>query len=127
MDQYKYIRVLKTKMLPFARRDFQGNFVFQDDAPAHGARRVMDFLENENVQHMDWPAMSPDLNPVENLDNLPTKVAELTQAVVNIWRDIPAEALNPRFEHDSTLACREVFFLHIAWHHSSALTQGQIF
>jgi hypothetical protein len=26
----------------------------------------MDFLENENVQHMDWPAMSPDLTPIEN-------------------------------------------------------------
>jgi hypothetical protein len=26
----------------------------------------MDFLENENVQHMDWLAMSPDFNPIEN-------------------------------------------------------------
>jgi len=48
-----------TKMLPFARRDLQANFVFQyDNAQAHRARRVMDFLEDENVQHMDWPAMS---------------------------------------------------------------------
>ena len=106
MDQYQYIRVLETKMLPFARRDFQANFVFQDDnAPAHRARRVMDFLENENVQHMDWPAMSPDLNPIENLwseisrglnnmDNPPTNVAELTQAVVDIWRDIPDQKLS---------------------------------
>jgi len=49
-------------MLPFARRDFQENAVFQDDnASSHRARRVMDFLEDENVQHIDWPAMSPDL------------------------------------------------------------------
>jgi len=55
-------------MLPFARRDFQENIVFQDDnAPAHRARRVIDFLEDEKVQHMDWPAISPDLNPIQNL------------------------------------------------------------
>jgi len=47
---------------------------------------------------MDWPVMSPDLNPIENLwkeisrglnkmDNPPTNVAELTQTIVDIWRD----------------------------------------
>jgi hypothetical protein len=49
----------------------------------------MDFLEDDNVQHVDWPAMSPDLNPIKNLwstisrgfnnmDNPPTNVTELT-------------------------------------------------
>ena len=106
LDQYQYIRVLETKMLPFARRDFQENAVFQDDnASSHRARRVMDFLEDENVQHMDWPAMSPDLNSIENiwleisrglnnLDNPPTNVAELTQAGGDIWRDIPGQKLS---------------------------------
>jgi len=42
--------------------------VFQDDnGPVHRARRVMNFLEDENVQHLDWPAMSPDLNPIEKI------------------------------------------------------------
>ena len=65
----------------------------------------MDFLEDENVQHMDWPAMSPDLKSIENLwselsrglnnmDKPPTNVAELTQAVVEIWRDIPDQKLS---------------------------------
>ncbi len=67
MDQYQYIRVLENKMLPFARRDFQANFVFQDDsAPAHRARCVMGFLTNDNVQHMDWLAVTgfePDREP----------------------------------------------------------------
>ena len=73
---------------------FQEIVVFQDDnGPAHRARHVMDFLENGNMQHMDWPAMSPDLNPISNLlsesscglnkmDNPSTNVAELIQAVV---------------------------------------------
>jgi len=106
MDQYQYIRVLETQTLPFARRDFQANFVFHDhNAPAHRARRVMDFLEDENVQHMDWPAMSLDLNPIENLlleisrvvnnmDKPPTQVAELTQTAVDICRNIPDQKLS---------------------------------
>jgi hypothetical protein len=67
--------------------------------------RVMDFLEDENVQHMDWLAISPNLNPIEslwseisrglnNIDNLPANLAELTQAVVDIWRDIPDQKLS---------------------------------
>ena len=54
MDTYQYIRVLETKMLPFTSRDFQANFVFENDnAPAHRAQRVMDFLEYGNVQQVD--------------------------------------------------------------------------
>ena len=54
---------------------------------------------------MDWPDMLPDWNPIENLwyeiprelnnmDNPPTNVAGLTQAVVDIWRDIPDQKLS---------------------------------
>ena len=68
----------------------------------------MDFLEDENVQHIDWPAMLPDLNPIENIwsdisrglknmDNPPTNVAEMTQAIVDIWRDISDQNLHMFF------------------------------
>ena len=68
MDQHQYIRVLETKKLPFAKRDFQASVVFQDDnAPAHRARCVMYFFGDGNMQHMDWPAISPDLSPIENI------------------------------------------------------------
>ena len=89
-------------MLPFARRDFQANILFQDDnGPAHRGRR------DENMQHMDWLAMSSNLNQIENLWSEisrglnkmdtplpPTNGAELTQAVVDIWRNIPDQKLS---------------------------------
>ncbi len=42
--------------------------VYQDDnARPHRARVVNDFLQQSGVNRMEWPACSPDLNPIENL------------------------------------------------------------
>lgn len=42
--------------------------IFQDDnAPAHRARLVTNFLGQHQVNRMAWPACSPDLNPIEHL------------------------------------------------------------
>ncbi|CAJ1071497.1 hypothetical protein CRYPA_288 [Xyrichtys novacula] len=105
MNQHRYCRILETKMLPFARQHFGANFVYQDDnAPPHRTQLICDFLDQEDVEHMEWPAMSPDMNPIENLwaevsrglnnmNDPPTNVAELTQAVIQCWREIPVETL----------------------------------
>lgn len=105
MNQHQYRRILETAMLPFARGFFRANFVFQDDnAPAHRARTVTNFLENQEVEHMGWPACSPDMNPIENLwaevtrrlsklEQQPTNVRELQQAVIDAWAAIPLDVL----------------------------------
>ena len=38
-----------------------------DNAPCHTAKRVKDYLQQENIPVMKWPAQNPDLNPTENL------------------------------------------------------------
>ena len=54
-------------VLPFLRQIGQGA-VFQDDKPRpHRGHIVNDFVQVNNIYSMDWPANSPDLNPIENL------------------------------------------------------------
>ncbi|XP_046579184.1 uncharacterized protein LOC124286790 isoform X2 [Haliotis rubra] len=38
-----------------------------DNARAHTARLTQTFFQNNNIQTMEWPALSPDLNPIEHL------------------------------------------------------------
>ncbi|GFY08945.1 uncharacterized protein TNCV_4661371 [Trichonephila clavipes] len=55
--------------LPYVRlfRDAIGlQFLFMDDnAPCHRTVAVEQLLESEDIERMDWPARSPDLNPIE--------------------------------------------------------------
>jgi transposase len=42
--------------------------MFMDDnARSHRARIVQHFLQQEAVQTIPWPAMSPDMNPIEHV------------------------------------------------------------
>ncbi|GFT60250.1 transposable element Tcb1 transposase [Trichonephila clavipes] len=43
-------------------------FIFMDDnAPCHRTVAAEQLLESEDIERMDWPARSPDLNPIEHV------------------------------------------------------------
>ena len=51
-------------MLPWATGVFGYNFVYiQDNAPPLTARDTAAFLDQQDIEAMDWPAQSPDMNP----------------------------------------------------------------
>ena len=95
LDQYQYLQILEEQLLPFARLTFVHKFVYPDDHARHyRARTLVNFVETEVIEHMEWLAVSPDMNPIENMwsevtrtmaasANQSTNLAQLRQAVID--------------------------------------------
>ena len=64
-----YQDILKHFMLPSADQVYgDADFIFQQDlAPAHTAKSSNTWFNDHGITGPDWPANSPDLNPIENL------------------------------------------------------------
>jgi hypothetical protein len=56
-------------MVPSVHQVFPNfDIIFQQDTcRIHTARRVTTWLRNHNINVIDWPSRSPDLNPIENM------------------------------------------------------------
>ena len=63
----RYRQLFQTEFIPYARQRFRRNFLLQhDNAPPHRARVVQDFLQQQQIDHLPWPAYLPDCNPIKH-------------------------------------------------------------
>ena len=57
-----YRDILEDVMLPFARGSMPSDFIFQhDNDPKHTSKIVKQWIKQENLEVMIWPAQSPDI------------------------------------------------------------------
>lgn len=98
-----YINIMKKYLLPFyhAVHDITGGRVVfqQDNAPIHTSGMTTEWLNANKIVTMDWPANSPDLNPIENIwkllkdniqncENFPRTINDLKAALLEEWENL---------------------------------------
>jgi transposase len=102
IDSAKYIQVLRDDLIKTIDNfnfDLREVKFMQDNAPIHTAKSTMDWLKINKINVLDWPACSPDLNPIENLWEIidqkirkspekPKTLDELWNIIKRIWYSI---------------------------------------
>lgn len=99
VDQNYYIHILEENLLPFMENEMplRGSLLQQDNARPHTAMSTQRWLRNKNINCLEWPPQSPDLNIIENVWKVlkdraakrkPGTLQELKDILIAEWRGL---------------------------------------
>jgi len=95
-----YCATLENYLLPFSKSKHEGGFIFmQDNAAIHKSSLMKRWFEEHQTLLLDHPALSPDLNPIENCWGILARsvykegkqyqsIAELKESILGSWNGI---------------------------------------
>jgi len=99
MNSQNYVELLRDYVVPELNAAGRHMVFMQDNAPCHKARNVMDYFAENNIETLNWPPQSPDMNPIENLwaiikakrqkkYGVPNTKQDLIDQIFDIWSNI---------------------------------------
>jgi hypothetical protein len=92
--------ILAPIVLPFIRTHHFNHVFQQDNARCHISRVAMNYLNDNHIRTLPWPALSSDLSPIEHLwdelgrrvrrrVNPPESIDQFQRALTDEWNNIP--------------------------------------
>lgn len=105
MNSEYYIEILDDVLIEYGEKIVGAEFILQqDNAAIHCSRKTKEFLMSRAIPILDWPALSPDLNPIENLwailsskvfhhGRQYTSIKVLKEAIIEEWKKIDLETI----------------------------------
>ena len=105
MKSEDYQKVLEEFLLPVAGKISGRGWQFQqDNAPIHVSGSTKAWMTRKNIRVLDWPACSPDINPIENLWGIISRrvyengrqygnIEDLKESIIRAWEEVSIDEL----------------------------------